>query len=86
MCVRDDLCPQPRDRFPDKETPTVFILYLVLFLGGIYLMGFAFNVTDFEGLVFTGGLLLTSLAVGLPFLLGAIERRGDTRPDAESSV
>lgn len=64
----------------------MFILYLVLFLGGIYLMGCAFNVADFEGLVFTGGLLLTSLAVGLPFLLGAIERRGDARQDAESSI
>lgn len=64
----------------------MFILYLVLFLGGISLMGFAFNVAALEGLVFTGGLLLTSLAVGLPFLLGTLERRGDARQDAESSI
>jgi len=63
----------------------VFVLYLVLFLGGIYLMGSAFNVADIEGLVFTAGLLLTSLAVGLPFLLGVIERHGDVGTDAGSS-
>lgn len=64
----------------------MFVLYLALFLGGIYLMGSAFNVAGVEGLVFTGGLLLTSLAVGLPFLLGAIERRGEDGKDSGSSL
>jgi len=63
----------------------VFVLYLVLFLGGMYLMGFAFNVAEYEGLVFIGGLLLTSLAVGLPFALGAIERRGEPEKDSGSA-
>ncbi|MBF4560981.1 hypothetical protein ITJ43_02415 [Microbacterium sp. VKM Ac-2870] len=62
----------------------MFVVYLVLFLGGIYVMGFAFNVAEFEGLVFIGGLLLTSLAVGLPFLLGAIEHRGEDEKGAGS--
>lgn len=66
------------DRPPERETPTVFVLFLVLFLGGIYLMGAAFNVAELPGLVFTGGLLLTSLAVGIPFVLGARENREDT--------
>ncbi len=48
----------------------------VLFLGGIYLMGAAFNVTEFPGLVFSGGLLITSAAVGIPFLIAAVEHRG----------
>lgn len=63
----------------------MFVLYLVLFLGGMYLMGFAFNVAEYEGLVFIGGLLLTSLAVGLPFALGAIERRGEPEEDSGSA-
>lgn len=63
----------------------MFVLYLVLFLGGMYLMGFAFNVAEYEGLVFIGGLLLTSLAVGLPFALGAIERRGEPEMDSGSA-
>lgn len=63
----------------------MFILYLALFLGGIYVMGSAFNVADLEGLLFVGGLLLTSLAVGLPFMLGAFERHGENGKDAGSS-
>lgn len=54
----------------------MIVLFLVLFLGGIYLMGAAFNVTEFPGLVFSGGLLITSAAVGIPFLIAAVEHRG----------
>jgi hypothetical protein len=60
----------------------VFVLFLVLFLGGIYLMGAAFNVAEFPGLVFTGGLLVTSAAVGIPFLVAAAEHRGEKRSGA----
>jgi hypothetical protein len=60
----------------------VIVLFLVLFLGGIYLMGAAFNVAEFPGLVFTGGLLITSAAVGIPFLISAVEHRGEKRSGA----
>jgi hypothetical protein len=63
----------------------VFVLFLVLFLGGIYLMGAAFNVAEFPGLVFTGGLLVTSAAVGIPFLVAAAEHRGEKRNDASAA-
>ncbi|GAD34639.1 hypothetical protein MTS1_02006 [Microbacterium sp. TS-1] len=62
----------------------MFVLFLVLFLGGIYLMSAAFNVAEFPGLVFTGGLLVTSAAVGIPFLIAAVEHRGEERSDGST--
>lgn len=59
----------------------MFVLFLILFLGGIYLMGAAFNVAELPGLVFTGGLLVTSAAVGIPFIVAAAEHRGEQRND-----
>jgi hypothetical protein len=41
-----------------------FIFFLVLFLGGIYLMGLAQSLEDFQAIVFVGGLLLNMLALG----------------------
>jgi hypothetical protein len=43
----------------------MFIVYMVLFLGGFYLFGLAFNVEAFQGLIFTAGILAVSLALGL---------------------
>lgn len=63
----------------------MFALFLILFLGGIYLMGSAFSATTLPGLVFTGGLLITSIAVGIPFLVSAIEHRGEARDNGDVS-
>ncbi|WP_179223250.1 hypothetical protein [Microbacterium sp. Yaish 1] len=41
----------------------------------------AFNVAELPGLVFTGGLLVTSAAVGIPFIVAAAEHRGEQRND-----
>lgn len=60
----------------------MFVLYLILFLGGMAMMGYAATVTGFEALVFSGGILVVSLAVALPFALGAFERRGEVRDRA----
>lgn len=40
-----------------------FIFFLVLFLGGIWLMALAQTLADFQMLVFIGGLLITSLSL-----------------------
>lgn len=45
----------------------MFVLYMVLFLGGFYLFGAAFNAESWQGLIFIGGILVVSLAVGLLF-------------------
>jgi hypothetical protein len=50
-----------------KRESTMFIVYMVLFLGGFYLFGAAFNVEGWEGLIFTAGILSVSLALGLVF-------------------
>lgn len=58
----------------------LFALYGVLFLGGMYLMGLAFNLPAFQGIVFGLGILMVCGALGAPMMANAIENRGeDTR-------
>lgn len=40
-----------------------FIFFLILFMGGIWLMGFAFDVAGFEALLFCLGLTAVTLAL-----------------------
>ena len=40
-----------------------FLLFLVLFLGGIGMMGIAHELPDFQALVFVGGLLVMCLSL-----------------------
>ena len=41
-----------------------FILFLVLFLGGIWVMGLAQTIEDFQAIVFCAGLLLSTGSLG----------------------
>jgi hypothetical protein len=43
-----------------------FLVALVLFLGGLALMGFAFYVEGFQGAVFIAGILAVSASIALP--------------------
>ena len=43
-----------------------FVVSLALFVGGIYMMGEAFNVEGLETLVFIGGILVTTLGCAIP--------------------
>lgn len=43
-----------------------FIVALVCFVGGLYIMGSAFYVTGFEGAVFFAGVLVSSLGLIIP--------------------
>jgi len=40
-----------------------FIVYVVLFLGGVLMMGLSFEVTGFEALTFCAGLLIFCLSL-----------------------
>lgn len=52
-----------------------FIVFLVLFLGGIWAMGIAQSLPDFQSLVFIAGLLAVSAALAVMMR----ERGGATR-------
>ncbi|MFT4158046.1 MAG: hypothetical protein QM630_09010 [Microbacterium sp.] len=55
------------------------IFFLVLFLGGIWLMGFAQSIADFQALVFVAGLLIVSFSVA--FLMRAGKNDATRRSD-----
>lgn len=55
----------------------MFIVYVVLFLGGFYLFGLAFTLTSMQGLVFVLGLLAVSAAFALCLHLPAAKERHD---------
>jgi uncharacterized membrane protein len=44
----------------------MFIISLILFVGGLFLFGVAFMVTSFQGLVFTAGIIAVCLAMAIP--------------------
>jgi hypothetical protein len=43
-----------------------FLVSLVLFVGGFFLMGYAFYVEGFQAPVFFAGILCTCAGIGLP--------------------
>lgn len=43
-----------------------FVVSLVIFVGGMYVMGSAFYVPGAEGFVFFGGILLCALGIAIP--------------------
>ena len=43
-----------------------FAISLALFIGGLFLMGYAFSTTGYELPMFFGGILVTSLGVFIP--------------------
>lgn len=48
----------------------MFIIALVLFVGGIFLIGISFSVVGLQALVFIAGLLAVAAALALPVHLG----------------
>lgn len=49
----------------------IFVIAMVFFVGGILLMGYAFELTEGMAIMFFGGILSISLAIAIPFhLLG----------------
>ncbi|UYO96176.1 hypothetical protein OED01_11255 [Microbacterium sp. M28] len=53
-----------------------FIFFMILFLGGFWVMGISFGLPDFQALVFIGGLLL--ICISLAFMMRE-GRSGATR-------
>lgn len=53
-----------------------FIIAFVIFLGGIALFGFAFDVPQYQAVMFVGGIAAISISLAIPFhLLGHGEQR-----------
>jgi uncharacterized membrane-anchored protein YitT (DUF2179 family) len=53
-----------------------FILAFVFFLLGIFLFAFAFNVPNWEAIMFVGGIASISISLAIPFhILGHSEQR-----------
>ncbi|MET0673952.1 MAG: hypothetical protein ABWY37_10700 [Microbacterium pygmaeum] len=48
------------------STVLAFVVSFVLFIGGMFLFGFAFSLTAWQGPVFVGGILAVSLALAMP--------------------
>lgn len=42
-----------------------FIAFIILFVGGIWLLGFSFGLTAFQGVAFVGGILLISISMAM---------------------
>ena len=43
-----------------------FVISLVIFVGGLYVMGSSFYVPGFEGLVFFAGILACAVGIAIP--------------------
>lgn len=52
-----------------------FLVAMVLFIGGLVLMGYAFEVQGFETVMFVSGLLVLCASVWLAVEVGRRERR-----------
>lgn len=59
----------------------MFVVYCVLFVGGLVLMGIAHELPAWNGVAFTAGILAVSLAMGL-----IIHSRGNAKHGSSRSV
>ncbi|MFT4258572.1 hypothetical protein [Microbacterium sp.] len=55
------------------------IFFLVLFLGGIWLLGFAQSIEEYQAIVFVAGLVIVSLSIA--FLMRAGKNDATRRSD-----
>ena len=53
----------------------LFVLYLILLIGGMVVLGLSFASPVLPGLAFIVGLLCVVLAVAIPITAGALEQR-----------
>jgi hypothetical protein len=58
----------------------LFALYLILFIGGMWVMGWSFSLEDFQGLVFVIGILMVSGALATPITASAFGGGRDKSP------
>lgn len=73
LIVEDTFCPpEPpnlggeRERYDCPVNIIGFVISLVLFVAGFYIMGSAFYVTGFEAAVFIGGILVSTIGLMIP--------------------
>ena len=48
----------------------MFIIALILFLGGVFLVGISFALVPLQALAFVAGILLVTAAIAIPVHLG----------------
>jgi len=53
----------------------MFIVSLILFIGGMFVLGISFSLPAFQALVFVAGILLVALGLAIPLHLGSATRR-----------
>lgn len=53
----------------------MFIVALLLFVGGMFVMGISFSLSDLQSLVFIGGFLLVAIGLAIPLHLGSATDR-----------
>lgn len=58
----------------------LYALYLILFLGGMYVLSLSFNAPVLQGPIFVAGILMVSAALASPITASALENRGDRTP------
>jgi hypothetical protein len=53
-----------------------FVVAFVIFVAGLLLFGFAFDVPSFEAIMFVGGVICVAISLAIPFhLIGHGEQR-----------
>ena len=57
----------------------LFALYMILFVGGMWVMGLGLNAPAFQGVIFVLGILMISGALATPMIASGLEHRGDDR-------
>jgi hypothetical protein len=53
----------------------LFVLYMILLVGGMVVLGISFSLPAFQALVFIIGLLMVVVAVAVPITAGTWEQR-----------
>ncbi|WP_345800291.1 hypothetical protein AAIB33_12535 [Microbacterium sp. AZCO] len=54
----------------------LFVLYMLLLVGGMFVLGISFALPAFQALAFVVGLLMVVAAVAVPIAATASQRRG----------
>jgi hypothetical protein len=57
----------------------LIVLYMILLVGGMWILGVSFNYPDWGFLLFAAGVLIICAAVALPVTLSRIENK-DSNP------
>jgi hypothetical protein len=69
--VEDDALVHPQR----SGGPAVFIVSILLFVGGMFVLGISFSLAELQALVFVVGVLMVVVGLAIPLHLGSATRR-----------